>query len=215
MIQDKILSSIESNLLKKLQKEGSNLVSTYSLDSPRSIGDAVQSFIVQHLKNCIPEDLLGKYENKFGRRSMEDLAFTDKEGNYYAIDVKTHNSDTHFNMPNLTSVNRLSTFYRNQKNIFCILMVAYKVTDEQIAYTRCSFKPIEHIDWSCLTLGALGWGQIQIKNSNDIRFIEKPTRKEWMIKMYDNIEIFYGNEILKINKRRHWFQKEKEYWNGQ
>ena len=39
---------------------------------------------------------------------MEDLAFKDLNGKYYAMDVKTHNLDTNFNMPNLISVKRLA-----------------------------------------------------------------------------------------------------------
>lgn len=39
---------------------------------------------------------------------MADLAFTDKEGIYSVVDVKTHREDTRFNMPNLTSVERLA-----------------------------------------------------------------------------------------------------------
>ena len=36
------------------------------------------------------------------------------------------------------------------------------------------------LDWSCLTVGALGWGQIQIKNSNNIVISEQYTKKQWM-----------------------------------
>lgn len=46
---------------------------------------------------------------------MADLAFTDKEGFYSVVDVKTHRADTKFNMPNLTSVERLARFYSDPK----------------------------------------------------------------------------------------------------
>lgn len=42
--------------------------------------------------------------SEFGRRAMEDMAFKDSSDNYYAVDVKTHNLDTDFNMHNLISV---------------------------------------------------------------------------------------------------------------
>lgn len=38
---------------------------------------------------------------------MADLAFKDPDGFYYIVDVKTHRLGTAFNMPNLTSVERL------------------------------------------------------------------------------------------------------------
>jgi len=97
---------------------------------------------------------------------MADLAFNDREGNYYVIDVKTHRLDTKFNMPNLTSVQRLARFYEDDKNYFVILAVAYSVVELQIKVERVHFVPIEFLSWDCLTIGALGWGQIQIANSN-------------------------------------------------
>ena len=53
-------------------------------------------------------DWCGEYWSEFARRSMADMAFMDTEGVYSVIDVKTHNEHTRFNMPNLTSVERLT-----------------------------------------------------------------------------------------------------------
>ena len=58
---------------------------------------------------------------------MADLAFEDSEGFYYVVDVKTHRHDTKFNMPNLTSVERLARFYEDDKNYFVLLFVSYEV----------------------------------------------------------------------------------------
>jgi hypothetical protein len=35
---------------------------------------------------------------------MADLAFEDVSGNYYVVDIKTHNIDTQFNSSNLANV---------------------------------------------------------------------------------------------------------------
>jgi len=56
---------------------------------------------------------------------MADLAFTDKDGFYYVVDVKTHRLDTKFNMPNLTSVERLARFYEEDVNYFSLLKIDY------------------------------------------------------------------------------------------
>ena len=53
---------------------------------------------------------------------MADLAFEDLDGYYYIVDVKTHRLSTKFNMPNLTSVERLARFYEDDKNYFVVLM---------------------------------------------------------------------------------------------
>ena len=51
------------------------------------------------------------------------------------------------------------------------------------------------LDWSCLTLGALGWGQIQIANSNIITINPNNTRKTWMLQLCDMLDIFYPNDL--------------------
>lgn len=75
--------------------------------------------------------------------------------------------------------------------------------------------PIEMLDWSCLTLGALGWGQIQIANSNNIVLNEEATRKQWMLQLCDRLDLFYPNEIAKITGRIDYFKKVREYWESQ
>ena len=86
---------------------------------------------------------------------MADLAFTDKEGFYSVVDVKTHRADTKFNMPNLTSVERLARFYESDQNIFALIMVKYAVEDTNVTVDEVIYSPIEFVDWNCLTVGAL------------------------------------------------------------
>ena len=74
------------------------------------------------------------------------------------------------------------------------------------------FVPIEFLSWDCLTIGALGWGQIQIKNSNTINILEKSDRKDWMLALCDKLNSFYPNEISKIHKRLTYFEKIKKFW---
>ena len=73
--------------------------------------------------------------------------------------------------------------------------------------------PIEFLGWDCLTLGALGWGQIQIANSNVITMKPGYSRRAWMIELCDNLLEFYPKEIEKIGKRIQYFEKIKEFWN--
>ena len=145
---------------------------------------------------------------------MADLAFTDKEGVYSVVDVKTHRVDTAFNMPNLTSVERLARFYESDLNVFSILMVGYSVQGTKVVVSDVAFTPIEFLDWSCLTVGALGWGQIQIANSNDIRTNEGYSRKEWMLQLCDMLSDFYPREIGKIHDRMDRFDAIRKHWAG-
>jgi len=204
---------IENNIIQNLNSV--NLMNSSTINSPRAVGDAVQEYLEEHFVECVPKGLITDFNSAFARRSMADFAFTDSEGNYHVVDNKTHNLGTQFNMPNLTSVERLARFYKKNKNIFTILLVSYNTDGTQLRFSECKFVPIEMLDWSCLTLGALGWGQIQIANSNIVKTDVEYTRKKWMLKLCDNMDIFYPNEIAKITKRITYFGKVREFWLSQ
>lgn len=207
------LNELSNKILEILNRDAQTIVSVNSMSSPRSIGDAVQEFLAQRgLAEALAEIGISHIDSDFSRRSMEDIAFEDNSGNYYAVDVKTHNLSTQFNMPNLISVRRLANFYRNDSNTFCILIVSYEVVDNKLEYRECNFKPIEAFSWDCLTLGALGWGQIQIANANDLQFNQLTSRKRWMLDMCDKLETFYDEEIGKIVERKDWFSKIRQDW---
>jgi hypothetical protein len=143
---------------------------------------------------------------------MADLAFEDNEGFYYVVDVKTHRLSTKFNMPNLTSVERLSRFYEDDDNYFVVLMIAYDIRGLQAVIESVRFLPIEFLGWDCLTIGALGWGQIQIANSNIISVNPQYPRKKWMLEFCDTMLEFYPREIGKIGKRVEHFRKIRADW---
>lgn len=144
---------------------------------------------------------------------MADLAFTDKNDLYYVVDVKTHRLETKFNMPNLTSVERLSRFYEDDKNHFIVLMVAYNIlSGTRIKVERVSFVPIDFLSWDCLTIGALGWGQIQIANANQIIVNPGYSRKKWMLELCDVLFEFYPREVEKVKSRIEYFKKVKSRW---
>lgn len=201
---------LEQKILEVLNNQP-DFLSVSSANSPRAVGDAVQDILALNFEKII--DNLGlDYSAKFARRAMADLAFKDKDGFYYVVDVKTHRLDTVFNMPNLTSVERLARFYEDDANYFVILKVDYEVTKTKIVIKKVHFIPIEFLSWECLTIGALGWGQIQIANSNNVKVVPQNSRKKWMIQLCNNLFEFYPNEITKINERIIYFKKVKAFW---
>ncbi len=189
-----------------------NAIPKKSFGNPRSIGDTVEKLVADHFEHVIGEEICVAYSKDFSRRAMQDIAFNDPEGNYYAIDVKTHNLSTDFNMPNLTSVKRIAELYKTDTNYFCVLLIAYAIENSRFTFRNCEFVPIEHIDWGCLTIGALGWGQIQIANSNNLLINSNQTRKEWMLKLMDAIEKFYPKEIKKVKTRIRYFHSVRQAW---
>jgi hypothetical protein len=179
--------------------------------STRAVGDAIQNLLESSF-DAILGNLAVKYSANFARRAMADLAFEDEQGFYYVVDVKTHRTDTKFNMPNLTSVERLARFYEDDKNYFVLLLVSYHIEQTRALITSVKFVPIEFLDWDCLTIGALGWGQIQIANSNRITINAEYSRKSWMIEMCDALLQFYPREMAKIENRLRYFERVKERW---
>lgn len=201
---------IGKEVLKYLKLQRSYL-SERSIESPRAVGDAIQDLVSDGFGKIIKK-FSNRYSSKFARRSMADLAFNDKEGFYYIVDVKTHRLDSGFNMLNLTSVERLAKFYEDDSNYFVVLKIDYLIDKSAINIKNVIFIPIEFISWESLTLGALGWGQIQIANSNFVKTVTTGERKDWMLKMCENLFEFYPKEIDKIGGRIEYFKKVKKYW---
>jgi hypothetical protein len=142
---------------------------------------------------------------------MGDIAFEDVDGRYYIVDLKTHRVSAKFSMPNLTSVERLSRFYEDDNNVFALLHVDYDIEGAKVIASGFHFVPIELLGWQCLTIGALGWGQIQISNANNI-IVTSVSRKEWMIQLCDELLEFYPKEIGKIGDRIARFEEVKQRW---
>lgn len=188
-----------------------DIMSANTISSPRAVGDALQ-FLLEHNFDKILGKDIKEYSKDFARRAMADIAFTDSHNFYHVVDIKTHRLDTAFNMPNLTSVERLTRFYENDTNYFDLLLITYSIDGMDVKIEKVQFTPIEHLEWTCLTIGALGWGQIQIANSNTVNTDHTLTRKTWMLKLCEIMLAFYPNEISKINTRIERFREIKKFW---
>ncbi len=197
--------------IKEYINSSSNIISPMSAQSTRAAGDALESLVSEGF-DVFLGDWCKEYSSDFARRAMADLAFTDKEGFYSVVDVKTHREDTRFNMPNLTSVERLTRFYESDANVFSLILIKYSIEGTTITASEVMFSPIEFLDWECLTVGALGWGQIQIANSNYIHVMDGYSRKLWMLKLCEVMNEFYPKEIEKIHDRIERFNSVKDYW---
>ena len=203
--------AIEARIKEHLNS-AADILTLGTASSPRAAGDAVQEILSNDFKTILGPENCDTYSESFARRAMADLAFTDRNGLYYVVDVKTHRLSTKFNMPNLTSVERLARFYEEEKNYFAVLMIGYDVAGTRIKVEHVHFLPIEFLDWSCLTIGALGWGQIQLANSNVVKIDDAASRRSWMLKMCDELLEFYPKEIGKIGTRIAYFERIKTNW---
>jgi hypothetical protein len=188
-----------------------DFLSMRTAQSPRAVGDALQEVIADEFQTILG-DLCTQYSAQFARRAMADLAFTDTQGFYYVVDIKTHRIGTAFNMPNLTSVERLTRFNEDDTNYFVLLILKYSITDIRVIVDTVHFVPIEFLAWDCLTVGALGWGQIQIANANHLHIQPGYSRKQWMLELCDTMLEFYPKEIDKITHRIGYFENVRQRW---
>ena len=201
--------AIESRIEAALNAH-EDFLTDLTVQSTRAVGDAIEKILFDEFPHILG-DCCKEYSPSFARRAMADLAFKDRDDLYYVVDVSTHRTDTHFNMPNITSVERLARFYEDDSNYFVILTVKYKIVGLRAEISKVCFAPIEFFMWDCLTVGALGWGQIQIANSNYVNIRRYP-RKRWMLQFCDVMLSFYPKEMEKIGTRLERFKGLRELW---
>ncbi|MGA3080985.1 MAG: hypothetical protein ABSD44_06345 [Terracidiphilus sp.] len=197
--------------VRDLINSNPDFLSQNTARSTRAAGDAIEDIVARSFDQILGP-VCSEYSSDFARRAMADVAFNDVDGLYYIVDVKTHREDTKFNMPNLTSVERLSRFYEDDSNYFTVLMISYSVVGNTARVSEVKFIPIEFLGWDCLTIGALGWGQIQIANSNFVTVRPGYSRKQWMLDFCDVMLEFYPKEISKIGDRISRFEQVREFW---
>lgn len=202
--------SIEASITDMLNAQP-DFLTERTAASTRAAGDAIQDILSERFQSLLG-DLCVEYSPSFARRAMADLAFTDVDGNYHVVDVKTHRLDTSFNMPNLTSIRRLIRLYEDDSNYFVMLMVKYRLDQTRLIAESVNFAPIEFLAWDCLTIGALGWGQIQIANANRINIVDGYSRRAWMLDLCEAMLEFYPREIAKINDRMGYIESVRQAW---
>ena len=88
ILNEDTLSYLQAKIMERLS-DVDDFQNRRVINSPRAIGDLVQEVIGEILPSCFPEGVLGEFSADFARRAMADVAFTDKDDNYYLIDIKT------------------------------------------------------------------------------------------------------------------------------
>ena len=197
--------------VKELLNNNSINLSEQTAQSTRAVGDTIEEIVAIDFASLIV-DKCSDYQSGFARRAMADLAFKDIDGFNYIVDVKTHRVASKFSMPSLTSVERLARLYEDDTNYFALLLIKYSMSKTTPVVSDVCFLPIEFIGWDCLTIGALGWGQIQIKDSNVISINDGYSRKRWMLELCDAMSSFYPKEVAKISQRLDYFEKVRRFW---
>lgn len=174
-----------------------------TISSVRTAGDSIEHKICSNLPDALGKEFVDDFTLPSSRKSMEDVKFT-VSGCEYTIDVKTHNIDTKFNMPNLTAVTNILKYFEDPSFNLMILLLSYKVdiTNMNLHIENILFEPLEHLSWQCLTVGNLGWGQVQIANTKNIIVDKTVTRQEWLMDFCERTISFNQKLVESILTKR-------------
>jgi hypothetical protein len=163
----------------------------------RSVGDKIEA----DCSSIVKSNFSDNFVKPKSKRSIDDftLMFNDKSDMF---DVKTHfiQSEKGFSMPNLISVKRLKKVLENGNQSVSYIFVDYIRENGIVKIQNVHVKYIWELDWSILSIGALGKGQLQIKDANKQLIFTDMGKDKWFSILKDKVLAFYKKEIKKIEK---------------
>lgn len=168
----------------------------------RSVGDKIEADCSDIVKN----EFYKNYILPKSKRSIDDFTLN-IDNNNNLFDVKTHyiQSDKGFSMPNLISVKRLKKVLENNLQTLSYIFVDYKRENGNVLIEDVHIKYVWELDWSMLTIGALGKGQLQIKDANKELVFTNMGKEKWFEILKTKVSEFYQKELKKIEKEiKHW-----------
>jgi|APGre2960657404_1045060.scaffolds.fasta_scaffold01623_9 hypothetical protein len=165
--------------------------------SHRAVGD-----MIEHLSSKI---ISNQYQAQFtkskSKKSVDDFSISvDKIKHLF--DIKSHHiNESGFSMPNLISVKRLIKLLKDEELTLNYIFIDYKRKEGKVEIAEIKIIPIWELDWNCLSIGALGYGQIQISNKNKPIITTQIGRNEWKNILKKQVINFYCKQIVKYEKQ--------------
>lgn len=200
---------MNNKIIEMLEGKINNLVG-FEFSSIGLIQRDISSYIEDECKQRILE-----LENDFivineanSVKSIENIEI-EHSGNTYKIDIKTHDINSDFSMPNLISIDRARKFLSDLNNHIIYIFIDYTIEDNTVYIINAKVKPIESLDWSYLAIQNLGKGQLQIKSmSNGLFFNDNIDKQIWLNKLIEEGEKYYDRLILKVSEyKNNWIKK--------
>jgi hypothetical protein len=163
----------------------------------RSVGDKIEA----DCSDVVKTEFYTKYILPKSKRSIDDFTLNISDTTNL-FDVKTHfiQSDKGFSMPNLISVKRLKKVLENNSQTLSYIFVDYKRENGIVHIEDVHIKYVWELDWSMLTIGALGKGQLQIKDANKELVFTNIGKEKWFDILKEKVADFYKKELTKIQK---------------
>jgi hypothetical protein len=163
----------------------------------RGVADIIEKYICEQIIKIDNKELI--IEQSKTKKSLEDVQIKNNQ-ELYKIDIKTHDLNSDFSMPNLISVDRLKKFYENNNNHLMYIIISYTTNNNITQIKNIEIRYIEELSWEILGIQNLGKGQLQIKNMNNELIFVEPNREEWINTLKQNMIKFYKKQIIKTQK---------------
>ena len=103
-------------------------------------------------------------------------------------------------MPNLISVKRLKKVLEDDSKTLSYVFIDYIRENGKVIVKDVHIKYIWELDWSILGIGALGKGQLQIKDANKDLVFTDIGKEKWFDILKVKVVEFYEKELVKIKK---------------
>lgn len=164
----------------------------------RAVASDIEAKAVDAIHNNVDEES----EINPSRRSIDDVSVWKDNIRYY-IDVKTHYlQENGFSMPNLTSIERIKKVFSDGDEILYVF-IDYSRGNNVVEIENVDVLPVHKIDWDSLRIGALGKGQLQIKDNSLQLTISDMSKIEWhqelkkqaIIFCKDQAEVFLSKRV--------------------
>jgi hypothetical protein len=165
----------------------------------RTVGDLIEGKVSEILYNS-ESDLISEKRPARSKKSIEDLTLV-SNGVVYYVDPKTHDINSDFSMPNLTSIDKIKKLFKNANEELIYIFVSYEINNGTVIILNIKVFFIWELDISILGVGALGKGQLQIKNAHKDLILTEKGKIEWYSDFKKLVQDFLGKQVNKINKQ--------------
>lgn len=166
----------------------------------RSIGDLIEHKVKKILMSLHSSDLVKECLEPRSKKSIEDMSIVGTDNVRYYIDSKSHNINSDFSMPNLTSVEKLRNLLQNNKEELIYVFVSYESNGQNVNIITIDVKYVWELSFEMLRIGSLGKGQLQISNMNKELNFTTVGKKNWFDELKTNVNKYHEQRINQIKK---------------
>ncbi len=114
----------------------------------RTVGDLIENKISDILFNSTSELITEKREPR-SKKSIEDVTLVSGNVLYY-VDPKTHDTNSDFSMPNLTSIDKIKKLFSSDEQELIYVFVSYELNDGMVVISDIKVFFIWELDISIL-----------------------------------------------------------------